>query len=94
MTVQFKNSINNDELIVNEQQCLLDAIWSDDANVAAQSGFDVQGINIYRRNLMANAIRALSISFPTIFELLDSDVSEQITHKFLKLSPPNQGDWT
>ena len=93
MTVQFKNSVSNDELIVNEQQRLLDAIWNDDANVAAQSGFDVQGINIYRRNLMANAKRALSISFPTIFELLDSDVSEQITHQFLKSSPPDQGDW-
>ncbi|MCW8831927.1 MAG: DNA-binding domain-containing protein [Colwellia sp.] len=84
---------NNDEPIENEQQGLLAAIWSDDAKVIAQSGFDVDGINVYRRNLLANAERALSISFPTVFELLDSDVSQHIAHQFLKSSPPNQGDW-
>ena len=93
MNIQVENQRSNGELIVNEQQRLLDAIWSDDASAIDQSGFNVEGINIYRRNLMANAKRALSISFPTIFELLDSDVSEQVTHGFLKLSPPKQGDW-
>lgn len=84
---------NNDEPMINEQQRLLAAIWSDDPKVIAHSGFDVRGINIYRRNLSANAQRALSISFPTIFALLDSDVSAQISHQFLKSSPPEQGHW-
>ena len=60
----------------------------------AENGFDIRGINIYRRNLLANAQRALSISFPTIFKLLDNDVSEQLVHIFLKQCPPHQGDWT
>lgn len=77
----------------NEQQRLLEAIWHDDASVIALNGFEEQGINIYRRNLFANAQRALSISFPTVFELLDSDVSEDLTKQFLRFSPPDQGDW-
>lgn len=79
---------------VNEQQRLLEVIWSDDPEVIVENGFDVEGIHIYRRNLFANAQQALSISFPTLFELLDSDVSEHICHQFLKSSPPTQGDWT
>lgn len=81
------------ESVINQQQRLLEAIWSDDPETIAESGFGVQGIYIYRRNLLANAQRALSTSFPTIFELLDSDVSEHITQQFLKSSPPTQGDW-
>ncbi len=93
MNAEVKNDFAKDEQCMNEQQCLLDAIWNYDANAIAQNGVDVRGINIYRRNLLANAQRALSISFPTLFELLDSDVSEHITFQFLKSSPPNQGDW-
>lgn len=93
MIIQRKNEFDDEELIMNEQQRLLDAIWHDDTDLVASSGFDAHGINIYRRNLLANAQRALSISFPTVFELLDSDISEEITGKFLKSSPPSQGDW-
>jgi hypothetical protein len=77
----------------NLQQLLLEAIWTDESSVLAQCGFDVQGINIYRRNLQANAHRALTISFPTVFELLDSDISENLVYQFIRNSPPNQGDW-
>lgn len=42
---------------------------------------------------MANAKRALSITFLTIFKLLDSDVSENLVQQFLKRCPPIQGDW-
>lgn len=94
MSAQNDNkSGSSAELPMNEQQCLLAAIWSDEPQFIAESGFDVKGVNVYRRNLLANAERALSISFPTLFELLDSDVSKRITHQFLKSSPPNQGDW-
>jgi len=92
-TKLVKNDLPENDEYVNEQQCLLNAIWSDDPKVVVQSGFDVNGINIYRRNLLANAKRALSISFPTIFKLLDGDVSEHIAYQFLKTSPPNKGDW-
>lgn len=83
-----------DQLSKNEQHLLLEAIWNDESSALVQSGFKAQGINIYRRNLLANAQRALNISFPTIFALLDSDVSENLVYQFLRVSPPNQGDWT
>ncbi|MBL1415525.1 MAG: putative DNA-binding domain-containing protein [Moritella sp.] len=78
---------------INEQQRLLDAIWSDEESGADLHGFSAQGISIYRRNLLANAERALSITFPTVFELLDSDISTCLVQKFLKVTPPVQGDW-
>lgn len=80
-------------LFKNEQHRLLAAIWNDETLVLQQNGFDAQGINIYQRNLLANAQRALSISFPTIFKLLDSDISASLVHQFLRSSPPSQGDW-
>jgi hypothetical protein len=90
-----------DEQYRSEQQRLLDAIWSDDLSSKPPSnpitnsrhGFSAQGIDIYRRNLLANAQRALSITFPTVFELLDSDVSAALVKQFLQTSPPTQGDW-
>ena len=78
---------------MHEQQALLDAIWADDFSGNIDHGFDHRGINIYRRNLLANAQRALSISFPTVFMLLDSDVSSSLVQPFLQTSPPEQGDW-
>ncbi len=94
MNTQYDKGLeSNEEIAMNEQQSLLAAIWSDDLQFIAQSGFDFEGINVYRRNLLANAERALSISFPTLFELLDSDVSKRVAHQFLKSSPPHQGDW-
>ena len=86
------NNLPVKEQLIDEQQCLLDAIWNDQPSSVVH-GFSEQGINIYRRNLFANAQRALSISFPTVFELLDSDVSASLVLPFLKSSPPAQGDW-
>jgi hypothetical protein len=83
----------NSDPSINLQQLLLEVIWSDESSVLSQCGFDAHGINIYRRNLQANAHRALTISFPTVFELLDSDISENLVYQFLRNSPPNQGDW-
>lgn len=79
---------------MNEQQRLLSLIWCDDDALIEKSGLDKRAIEIYRRNLQGNAYRALSITFPTIFQLLDSDVSEHLVEQFLKLCPPDQGDWT
>lgn len=78
---------------MNEQQHLLNTIWNDEPDLLAKSGFDIRGISIYRRNLLANAQRALSITFPTVFQLLDSDNFENISQQFLKHSPPTHGDW-
>ncbi|QUM89327.1 putative DNA-binding domain-containing protein [Moritella sp. 36] len=81
------------DVYINEQQRLLNAIWSDGESGTDLYGFSAQGISIYRRNLLANAERALRITFPTVFELLDGDISTFLVHKFLKSSPPLQGDW-
>ena len=75
MTTQPNNETSRGKLMISEQQRLLDAIWHDEYEAESINGFNVDGINIYRRNLLANAKRALSVSFPTIFELLDSDIS-------------------
>jgi hypothetical protein len=98
MSEQFQN-----ELCINKQgrtesdkslqQILLEVIWDDKSSVLEECGFDVKGIHVYRRNLLANAKRALTISFPTVFELLDSDTGEKIVYQYLRSSPPNQGDW-
>jgi hypothetical protein len=90
--------------MMRKQQHLLNSIWGNEGSLIAESGsdsqsfessdFNIQGINIYRRNLLANAQRALGISFPTVFELLDSDVSEELVFNFLQHCPPSQGDWT
>lgn len=80
----------NEQQVMNEQQRLLAAIWDDSA---VEQGFTQEGIAIYRRNLLANARRGLSLSFPTLFELLDSNDSDELVAEFLKSSPPNQGDW-
>lgn len=77
----------------NDQQRLLEAIWHDEPSKIGKNRFNTQGIDIYRRNLLANAQRALSISFPTVFELLDSNISKNLVYQFLRLSPPAQGDW-
>ena len=89
MNDHYKN-----ELGKNEQQALLEVIWHDESSILDQCGFDARGINIYRRNLLANAQRALNISFPTVFKLLDSDISESLVYQFLRCSPPDRGDWT
>jgi hypothetical protein len=98
MSEQFKselciNKYSENEPRKNLQQILLEVILNDDSSVLEQCGFDAKGINVYRRNLLANAKRALIISFPTVFELLDSDTGENIIYQFLRSSPPNQGDW-
>ena len=88
------SDLSHNEIAKNEQHLLLEAIWNDESSALAQCGFNSHGITIYRRNLLANAQRALNISFPTVFELLDSDISESLVYQFLRLSPPNRGDWT
>lgn len=80
--------------MMNQQQQLLNTIWSDKPASALTSHFNTQGINVYRRNLFASAQRSLTITFPTIFKLLDSDIAERITHDFIKFSPPRHGDWS
>ncbi len=102
--IQGQSEHSNNERSNNEQQQLLEAIWADDLSMVdsltlepssvSNRSFDLQGINIYRRNLLATAQQALSISFPTVFALLDSDIAQDIVQQYLRVSPPSQGDWS
>jgi hypothetical protein len=57
-----KSEIGNNESTIhesakNEQHILLEVIWNDESIALEQCGFNAQGINIYRQNLLANAQR-------------------------------------
>jgi hypothetical protein len=73
----------------NDQQRLIDAIVCGDDN----HGFDPQGIAIYRKNLIASAERALSITFPTVKKMIGASLFLFASRKLLTTSPPNMGDW-
>lgn len=52
-----------------------------------------KGIEIYRRNLLASAARALEISFPTILSLLGSDGMKALAANYLQENSLHGGDW-
>lgn len=58
-----------------------------------QSSWQHSGVNIYRRNLLATAIRALEISYPTIFSLLGSDGMKALAANYLQVNFLHSGDW-
>lgn len=76
---------------MNEQQRLMRAIFNQEAN--EKSGLDSRGLAIYQRNLRANAINALQITFPTVSKLIGDDVFSYAVAQLLKQDPPNTGDW-
>ena len=71
------------------QNQLLDDIFS----VIPSQQFDARGLNIYRANLRATASRALSISFPTVHQMLGEQAFSMVAERLLQFSPPHQGDW-
>lgn len=79
--------------MMNQQQ-LLALIWGDDATLLENKALEIPGLTIYKRNLIANAQLALAVTFPTIFTLLDNDVTEDLVKGFLRFCPPAQGDWS
>jgi hypothetical protein len=56
-------------------------------------GFDRRGLAIYQRNLQANAVNALSITFPTVMKLIGDDLFAYAADLLVKQSPPDAGDW-
>lgn len=71
------------------QRDLLAAIFADQP----VAGFDSRGLAIYRRNLRANAARALSISFPTVTRLLGRDRLARLAGEFLMARGKWVFDW-
>jgi len=72
---------------MNDQQQLVNAIFN------KNSEFEEKGLAIYRRNLQANAVRALQISFPTVLKLIGDELFAYAVELLLKTDPPNSGDW-
>jgi hypothetical protein len=79
---------------VTLQNALLKAIFANDAEDAAL-GFqnNHRGLRVYRANLRATALQALTISFPTVAELVGPDILRYTSNKLLQLSPPQHGNW-
>jgi hypothetical protein len=77
------------------QNALLKAIFVDDEQVSDQLALqsDHRGLRIYRANLRATALQALTISFPTVAELVGPDILRYASNKLLQLYPPQHGNW-
>jgi len=75
--------------MVNQQQALMDAILGQKKNNA----FEKRGLEIYQRNLLASAERALQITFPTVLQLMGEELFKHATKNLLQQTPPTKGDW-
>jgi len=75
--------------MVNQQQALMDAILGQKKNNA----FENRGLEIYQRNLLASAERALQITFPTVLQLMGEELFKHATKNLLQKTPPSKGDW-
>jgi hypothetical protein len=78
---------------MNEQQQLMDAIFNKEVNPDEAFDVDSRGLAIYQRNLKANAINALQISFPTVNKLIGDELFSYAVQQLLKQDPPYAGDW-
>jgi hypothetical protein len=77
--------------VAQQQSQLIGAIFTGEDNTGLN--LDPRGLTIYRRNLQATAKRALSISFPTVLQLIGEQLFELASSLLLLRSPPEQGDW-
>ncbi|OED45792.1 hypothetical protein ACH42_04720 [Endozoicomonas sp. (ex Bugula neritina AB1)] len=75
--------------MADSQSRLLAAIFSMEVN----DDFDRKGLEAYQKNLQANTSRALSISYPVVYQLLGQSVFNPLSHYFVRESPPQVGDW-
>ena len=77
------------------QNSLMSAIFLGDEKSSAMLGLasDSPGLNIYRANLHATALQALSISFPTLAELVGPAMLSYVCKKLLREHPPQHGNW-
>ena len=74
---------------MNEQQALISAIFGSHES----SKIDEKGLAVYKRNLQANATRALKISFPTVEVLIGESLFSHCVETLLNCDPPKLGDW-
>jgi len=62
-------------------------------NFASNRNFDPKGIEVYQRNFMASACRALAISYPTVERLVGEDFFQLLVKNFLTAYPKYHYDW-
>jgi hypothetical protein len=74
---------------MNEQAQLINAILSQKTN----ANFETKGLEIYQRNFMANAQRALAITFPVTNMLMGEDLFKAAVERLTHTCAPNAGDW-
>ena len=72
----------------NYQVSLFEAIWD-----GKDDSFSQAGLAIYRQNLLMNAERALSISYPTVVELVGEEFFSMLAKTFVCKEKLFAGDW-
>jgi len=91
-------------MLKKQQSHLLSLIFSqqiqpksDDNNVAIESACDMrlnqQGLQIYQQSLLANATRALTITFATSASLIGEVLFRDLVKSYLQRQFKNQYDW-
>ena len=72
----------------NYQANLLEVIWN-----GKDDSFSHAGLAVYRQNLLMNAERALSISYPTVVELVGEEFFSMLARTFVSQEKLVEGDW-
>lgn len=72
----------------NYQSGIMQAIWQQ-----AGSQYSSEALSIYRNNLLMNAHRALSITYPTVVQLLGEEVFISLVNDFIQYEMLIEGDW-
>lgn len=72
----------------NYQAQLLKAIWD-----GSDEAFNERGLTIYRQNLVMNAERSLSISYPTVVQLVSEEFFSLLVREFIHFEKLSEGDW-
>lgn len=72
----------------NYQANIFEAVWN-----GKDDSFSHAGLAVYRQNLLMNAERALSISYPTVVELVGEEFFSMLARTFVSQEKLVEGDW-
>lgn len=81
---------NATEKVFELQNRFISHILDDIASIDARQE---KGLEIYRENLYSTATQSLSLTYPTVVNLVGEDLMRHIAIMLLKKQPPFQGDW-
>lgn len=77
------------------QNALLAALFGGQSSlVGVDDATAAQGLAIYQNNGALNAIRALSLMFPSVHALLGEDDFAGLARLYWRARPPTRGDWS